>query len=160
MYSVAFGWNVWSIFVKSICSNMFLRADASLLIFCLNDLSTNVSDIPILLLHCCLFLPLGLLIFTLIFRYSYVGYLGFSCGSAGKGPTCQYRRRKTGRFNPGSRRSPGEGNDNLFQYSCLENCTAGPGGLWSIGSQRVGHHTTYYTTLHTRCDHMHILCIP
>ena len=31
---------------------------------------------------------------------------------------------------PGSRRSPGEGNGNPLQYSCLENST---------GLQRVGH---------------------
>ena len=41
---------------------------------------------------------------------------------------------------PGSGRSPGEGNDNPLQYSCLENpMDRGPGGLQSIGSQRVGH---------------------
>ena len=41
---------------------------------------------------------------------------------------------------PGSGRSPGEGNGNPLQYSCLENpWTKDPGGLQSIGSQRVGH---------------------
>ena len=36
-------------------------------------------------------------------------------------------------------RSPGEGNDNPLQYSCLENpWTEEPGGLQSMGSQRVG----------------------
>ena len=30
---------------------------------------------------------------------------------------------------PKSGRSPGEGNDNPLQYSCLENPTAEPGGL-------------------------------
>ena len=39
----------------------------------------------------------------------------------------------------GLRRYPGEGNGNLLQYSCLENPTEEPGGLQSIGSQRVGH---------------------
>ena len=35
---------------------------------------------------------------------------------------------------------PLEGNDNLLQYSCLENpWTETPGGLQSVGSQRVGH---------------------
>ena len=39
---------------------------------------------------------------------------------------------------PGSGRSPGEGNGNPLQYSCLENPME-PGGLQSTGSQRVGH---------------------
>ena len=41
---------------------------------------------------------------------------------------------------PGSGRSPGGGNDNPFQYSCLKNSmTEEPGGLQSMGSHRVGH---------------------
>ena len=41
----------------------------------------------------------------------------------------------------GSRRSPGEGNGNPLQYSCLGNSSwpEEPGGLWSVGSQRVRH---------------------
>ena len=39
---------------------------------------------------------------------------------------------------PGSGRSPGEGNGNPLQYSCLENPMDGePGRLQSMGSQRV-----------------------
>ena len=39
---------------------------------------------------------------------------------------------------PGLGRSPGEGNGNPLQYSCLENpMKEEPGGLQSIGSQRV-----------------------
>ena len=39
---------------------------------------------------------------------------------------------------PGSGRSRGEGNGNPLQYSCLENSwTEEPGGLQSLGSQRV-----------------------
>ena len=38
---------------------------------------------------------------------------------------------------PGSGRSPGGGQGNPLQYSCLENPM--DGGAWSIGSQRVGH---------------------
>ena len=38
---------------------------------------------------------------------------------------------------PGLGRSPGEGNGNPLQYSCLGNSI--PGGLWSMGSQRVRH---------------------
>ena len=41
---------------------------------------------------------------------------------------------------PGSGRSPGEGNDYPVQYPCLENSMAEkPGGLSSMGSQRVRH---------------------
>ena len=41
---------------------------------------------------------------------------------------------------PGSGRSPGEGNGNTLQYSCLENhMDGGAWGLQSIGLQRVGH---------------------
>ena len=41
---------------------------------------------------------------------------------------------------PGSGRSPGEGNGNPLQYSCLEDpMDEELGGLQSTGSQRVGH---------------------
>ena len=38
---------------------------------------------------------------------------------------------------PGSGRSPGEGNGNSLQYACLGNPMDSPGGLQSLGSQRV-----------------------
>ena len=41
---------------------------------------------------------------------------------------------------PRLRRSPGEGNGNPFQCSCLGNAwTEEPGGLQSMGLQRLGH---------------------
>ena len=41
---------------------------------------------------------------------------------------------------PGWGRSPGEGHGNPLQYFCLENLMhRDPGGLQSMGSQRVGH---------------------
>ena len=42
---------------------------------------------------------------------------------------------------PGSRRAPGEGNGNSLQSSCLGNPVdrEEPGGLQSMGSQRVRH---------------------
>ena len=41
---------------------------------------------------------------------------------------------------PGLGQSPGEGNGNPLQYSCLENpMDEEPGGLQSMGSLRVGH---------------------
>ena len=43
-------------------------------------------------------------------------------------------------FIPASGRSPGGESDNPLQYSCLEiPWTEEPGGLQSMGSQRVGH---------------------
>ena len=47
--------------------------------------------------------------------------------------------RDSGWF-PGPGRSPGEGQGNPLQYSCLEHpWTEEPGGLQSMGSHRVGH---------------------
>ena len=47
--------------------------------------------------------------------------------------------RDAGSF-PGSGRSPGEGNGNLLQYSCLGiPWTEEPGRLQSMGLPRVGH---------------------
>ena len=58
-------------------------------------------------------------------------------GSDGKEPTCN--AGDPGSI-PGSGISPGEGNSNPLQYSCLENpMYEEPGRLQSIGSQRVGH---------------------
>ena len=40
---------------------------------------------------------------------------------------------------PGLRRSPGEGNGNPLEYSCLEkSMDRKVGGLWSTGLQKVG----------------------
>ena len=62
---------------------------------------------------------------------------GFRGGSDGKESTCN--AGNVGSI-PGSGRSPGEGNGNPLQYPCLENSmTEEPGGLQSIGSQRVRH---------------------
>ena len=46
---------------------------------------------------------------------------GFSGGPSGEEPTCQGRRCRDRGWIPGLRRSPGGGNGNLLQYSCLEN---------------------------------------
>ena len=51
--------------------------------------------------------------------------LGFPGGSLGKESTCN--AGEVG-WIPGLGRSPGEGNDNSFQYSCLENPMEG--GAW------------------------------
>ena len=59
------------------------------------------------------------------------------CGSDGKESACN--AGDLGSI-PGSGRSPGEGNGNPLQYSCLENPMDG-GAWWAIvhGLQRVGH---------------------
>ena len=63
--------------------------------------------------------------------------MGFPGGSDGKASV--YNVGDLGLI-PGSGRSPGEGNDNPLQYSCLENpMEEKPGRLQSMGSQRVGH---------------------
>ena len=58
-------------------------------------------------------------------------------GSVSKEFACQCRRRG---LDPWSGRSPVEENGNPLQYSCLEvPRTEKPGGLQSLGSQRVGY---------------------
>ena len=62
---------------------------------------------------------------------------GFPSSSVGKESACS--ARDPGSI-AGSGRSPGEGNGNPLQYSCLENpMDGGAGGLQSTGSQRVRH---------------------
>ena len=57
-------------------------------------------------------------------------------GASGKEPACQNRRHK--KF--GSGRSPGEGNGNPLQYSCLENSMDRSLSVaQSMGPQRVRH---------------------
>ena len=42
---------------------------------------------------------------------------------------------------PGLGRAPRGGHGKSLQYSCLENpMTEEPGGLWSMGPHKVGHH--------------------
>ena len=55
---------------------------------------------------------------------------------------------------PGSGRSPGEGNGNPFQYSCLEKIpwTVEPGGLQSMGLQELD------MTYQLNCHH-HSICV-
>ena len=71
--------------------------------------------------------------------------LGFPGGSEGKAPACN--AGDPGSI-PGSGRSPGGGNGNPLQYSCLEISWAEkPGGLQSMGSQsQTG--LSEFTSLH------------
>ena len=73
-----------------------------------------------------------------------LGIRSFPGGSEDKASACNAG-------DPGSisglGRSPGEGNGNPLQYSCLENpMDKEPGGLQPMGSQRVGH--DWATSLH------------
>ena len=63
--------------------------------------------------------------------------LGFSCSSVSKESACN--AGDPGSI-PGSRRSPGEGNGNPLQYSCLEN-PMDRGALWATVHRvaRAGH---------------------
>ena len=76
MNSVALGWNGVYISVKSIWPNLSFKAKVSLLIFCLNGISIDITGAlkssPSIVF---LFLPLGLLIFALYSLCSYVGYI-------------------------------------------------------------------------------------
>ena len=64
---------------------------------------------------------------------SHISPLGFPGGGIGKEPACECKR-DMGSI-PGLGRSAGGENDNLFQYSCLENpMDRGASGLQSIGS--------------------------
>ena len=63
--------------------------------------------------------------------------LGFPAGSVVKNPPVN--AGDMGSI-PELGRCPGKGNGNPLQYSCLGNSMDGePGGLQSMGSQRVGH---------------------
>ena len=62
--------------------------------------------------------------------------MGFPGGSDGKESACN--AGDVGSI-PGLGRSPGDGNGNPLQYSCLENSTEEPGRLQCMGLQRVRH---------------------
>ena len=72
-----------------------------------------------------------------ILNVFYIMYFSFPCNSVGKEYVCN-----AGDLDsiPGLGRSPGEGNGNPLQYSCLENLMERgawweePGGLQSMGS--------------------------
>ena len=67
--------------------------------------------------------------------------LGFAGGSVDKESTCNAGDIGDSGSIPGSERSPGVGNGNPLQYSCLKKMsrTEAPGGLQSKGSRKVGH---------------------
>ena len=81
---------------------------------------------------------------------------------SGKDSSCKFRRCRSKRSIPWSGRSPGIGNathSSILAWRILR--TEEPGGLYSMGLQRVGHdwtiqhtHTHTHTCMHT-CMHMH-----
>ena len=83
-------------------------------------------------------MPLTYIVVNLSKYYYMLGIvLGFSDGSVIKNPLAN--AGDAGSI-PASGRSPGEGNGNPFQYSCLGNpMDRGAGRLQFMGSQRVRH---------------------
>ena len=68
--------------------------------------------------------------------------MGFAGGSDGKDSACN---ADLGMI-PGSGSSPGEGNSNPLQYSCLENpMDRGAGRVQFMGLKRVGHDRATHT---------------
>ena len=104
------------------------------------------------------YLPAGLSVFTLLLWWSIHHPVarenlskctlgGFPGGYVHKESTCN--AGDPGVI-PGLGRSPGEGNSNPLQFSCLENPTdRGAWWLQSVGSQRVRHN------LATKAHHQH-----
>ena len=74
-----------------------------------------------------------------------LGQGAFPSGSVVKNPTASAGDAGDAGSIPGSGRSPGEGNGNPLQYSCLENPLETPSGLQSMGSKRVGRDSDWAT---------------
>ena len=73
---------------------------------------------------------------VLFLKSNLLGLQGFSDGSDSKESACNMEDLG---LIPGLGRFPGEGTSYALQYYCLENpWTEEPGGLQSVGSQRVG----------------------
>ena len=69
----------------------------------------------------------------------------FPGGASGKGPACQCRRLRDLGSIPGLGRSPGEGNGNPLQHSCLENPM--DGGVWRDTAHRLAKSQTWQKQL-------------
>ena len=74
--------------------------------------------------------------------------VGFPSDVSGKESACQCRRHKGHSFDPWDGKIPWRRDGNSLQYSCLEN-TMDPGGLPSMGSQRLGHNWSDLTSTHS-----------
>ena len=88
---------------------------------------------------CCLLTDFVLYIYTRIYRHIYRYFCQMYVLVVKGQPASAGDIGDLGSI-PESGRSPREGNSNPLQYSCLENpWTEVPGGLQSMGSQRVRH---------------------
>ena len=75
-------------------------------------------------------------------------YMGFPGGDSGKESACQCRKILQEEMQvPESGRSPGEGNGNPLQYSCLEN-PMGRGAWWATVHGPAKSYVTDYKGLH------------
>ena len=77
--------------------------------------------------------------------------MGFPGGASGKGPACNAGDIRDKGSIPGSGRSPGEGNGNPLQYSCLKNPMA-RGAWWAtvhgVAKSQTGLRDTNTFTIH------------
>ena len=83
------------------------------------------------------------------FNFNYISnYVwGFPGSASDKEPTCQCRRCKRCEFIPGLGRSPGGGQGNPLQYSCLENSV--DRGAWQATVHRITNSWTWLKWLST-----------
>ena len=78
MYSATFGRNVLYVPITSLWSNILIKAEVSLLIFCLNDLPIDVSEVLkyltiIALLSVSLFISVNICFVYLVFFFCFLG---------------------------------------------------------------------------------------
>ena len=73
--------------------------------------------------------------FSVVYKAEVDVFLGFPNGSMGKESVCNAGDTGDACLIPGWGRSPREGNDNPFQYPCLENSM--DGGAWKATVDRV-----------------------
>ena len=85
-----------------------------------------------------------------IFASSHTFFRVFPGDAGGKESTCQWRKQENMGRIPGSGRSPGEGNGNLLQYSCLENSM--DRGAWQGYSPTVHGVAESQTWWHTHAN--------
>ena len=78
--------------------------------------------------------------------------MGFSGGASGKEPACNTGHVRDKGSVPGSRRSPGGGNGNPLQYSCLENPM--DKGAWRVTVHGVLKTLTWLKPVSTQHTHM------
>ena len=106
---------------------------------------------------CSIFKPCHFLAWV-TYCYSLTKSPGFPGSTSGKEPVCQCRRHRRYGFNPGSGRSPGGGNGNPLQYSCLENPTDRE--TWWATVHRVTKSQTRLKWLSTVTSHFWLFVTP